>query len=167
MTVLIIEDDNGVAEVLKRFLSPVASQVIVAQNMQTAIDALSSAVEIDIITLDLGLPDSGVQDTLEAIKAIKKTKPLSLVVVITGQEIPGLEKVAIEKGADGVILKQGEQFTARGILSLLQGLLTNYISKPQHYANSASVLEKLQNALQALNVVNNENPTVTVRSASV
>src|SRR5687768_15771129 len=108
MKILIIEDDLGAAVVLENFLKPVASQITVAKTMNEALKLVSGADEINLITVDLGLPDSDVRSTLGKIRSIRETRPDSLIVVVTGQDIEGLEKQVIEKGADGFITKQSE-----------------------------------------------------------
>lgn len=155
MRILIIEDEQGVSKVLKHFLQPIASEIVVAANMEQALIAISDAEEIDIITLDLGLPDSGVEESVKQIKHIRALRPTALVVVVTGQDMPNLEKEVMESGADGIIFKQGNDFTAKGFLTFIQGLVKKYMDEPQHFNRSVGVLEKVSQKLAQL--ASNEN----------
>lgn len=152
MKVLIIEDDPSMVTVLKMFLEPLSSEVIHAPNMEQALAEIASAREIEIITLDLGLPDSGVNATIERIKEIRKSRPQSLLIVVTGQEVTDLEKIATSYGADGVIYKKNEQFTPKGFLKFIDAIARKHIANPQPYQHSLSVLEKVMNRVHQLQV---------------
>jgi CheY-like chemotaxis protein len=155
MKILIIEDDLGAAVVLEKFLTPVSSQITVAKTMNDALKVVSSADEINLITMDLGLPDSDVEHTLGKIKEIRKTRPDSLIVVVTGQEINELEKQVLEEGADGYITKQSDSFTSKGFLNLLSTIVQKYTSSPKHPMQSISMLESVASKLSKIQSIEN------------
>lgn len=150
MRVLIIEDEKGVALLLRRFLEPLATEILEVSTMAEAFGIISGADEIDIITLDLGLPDSGVSSSLQEIRQIRSKRPGSLVIVVTGQDIPALEAQALNHGADGVLFKQSPSFTAQGFLTFMGGLLKEYLSKPQDHLRSVAILEKVAQKLASI-----------------
>lgn len=155
MKILIIEDDLGAALVLQNFLTPVSSRITVAKTMNEALKAVSGADEINLITVDLGLPDSDVQHTLGKIKTIRENRPDSLIVVVTGQDIDGLEQKAMEEGADGYVTKQSEGFTSKGFLGLLSTIVQKYTSSPKHPMQSISMLESVAARLSKIQSAEN------------
>lgn len=150
MKVLIVEDDPSMVTVLKMFLEPISSEIVVAANMEQAMREIADARNIELITLDLGLPDSSVEATLSRIKDIRKGRPDSLLIVVTGQDFPNLEKLATENGADGVIFKQNEQFTPKGFLKFIDTIARKHLATPQNYQHSVSILEKVMNRVHNL-----------------
>lgn len=164
MKILIIEDDERMALILKHFLEPVASQIRIATTMEQALNELTQAEELSLITLDLGLPDSDVISTVKKIRDIRKAKPDSLIVVVTGQEVPRLEDLAMEEGADGVVFKQGDSFTPKGFLQILYSITQKYLKHPQDYQRSIAMLEKVSNKIAQLK--NNENDPTAISHIS-
>lgn len=150
MKILIIEDNEGASVVLKHFLAPVSSRITIAKTMEQALKEVAEADDLNLITVDLGLPDSDVSSTLKKINHIRKTRPDSLIVVVTGQEIPNLEAEAIAEGADGLVYKQGDNFTAKGFLTLLTTIVSKYVSAPTKPAQSICVLEMIAKKLAEL-----------------
>lgn len=155
MRILIIEDDPGAALVLQEFLLPLSSSITVAHTMDDALKAVAGAEEINLITVDLGLPDSDVQSTLARIRHIRQRRPESLIVVVTGQDIDGLEKIAVEQGADGLVTKQSENFTAKGFLQVLAAIMQRYKSTVKNPTRSIDILEVTSRKLAELQ--SNEN----------
>jgi CheY-like chemotaxis protein len=157
--ILIIEDDKGMTVALKHFLEPVASKITVATHMEEALKIVSEAKELHLITVDLGLPDSDVKSTIQKIKDIRVTRPNCLIIVVTGQDIPGIEAEAIEQGADAFIFKQGETFTSKGFLNIIGTLVTKFLSEPTHYKRSVDFLEQVSSRLAQLKI-NETKPLV-------
>lgn len=161
MNILIVEDQEGVAIVLKHFLEPISSEIITAWNMEEALKAIASDTPIDIITVDLGLPDSGVLDTVSQIKVIRRSRPDALIVVVTGQILsPEIEAETIDSGADGIVYKQGVDFTPNGFLQFIGALVSKYMKSPQNYSRSVTVLERVSEKLAQL--ANKEKNTVDI-----
>lgn len=81
ITVLIVDDEDSVRNVFKDFcLSSPLFEVVTASGGQEAIDIVNTR-EVDVITIDLVMPEiSGV----EAIATIKRNKPHVPVVIVTG-----------------------------------------------------------------------------------
>lgn len=144
MKVLIIEDDENIVRVLSQFIRPISAEIIVAQNMEQALKIVSEAQDIELITLDLGLPDSDVDSTLtKKLRQLRIIKPHALIIVVTGYDNPTFEALALSEGADGFITKQNELFTARGFLAIVARIVQKYMQVPQHPERSISMLEKV------------------------
>lgn len=144
MKILIIEDDKNIAMVLEQFLKPISSQITIAQNMEQALKAVAEAEDIELITLDLGLPDSDVTSTVKRqIRKLREIKPNSLIIVVTGYDLPNLESMAMEEGADGFIVKQDESFTAKGFLEVVAKIVEKYMKSSTHPTRSIELLEKV------------------------
>jgi CheY-like chemotaxis protein len=148
--ILIIEDQEGAAVALKHFLEPLASEIQIAKNMAQAMQIVSDAQELDLITLDLGLPDSDIDSTRKKIKEIKDTRPDSLIVVVTGHDIPDLEKTLLQEGADGFIFKMSDRFSTTGFLQILAAIVQKYMGSPGNPMQSIKTLQKVSAKLAQL-----------------
>lgn len=155
MNILIIEDDHGMAIALRHFLEPIASSIIIAKKMDEALKIVADADELHLITVDLGLPDSDVLSTILKIREIRTAQPNSLIIVVTGQDIPGIENAAICNGADGFIFKQGDSFTSHGFLNIIAALVSKFMTEPTHYNRSVSFLEQVSSKLAKLKTSEN------------
>lgn len=119
MDLLLIEDDDGVIEVIKRCLRDVG--VVTAEKTWKGGYERSKSGCYPVILLDLGLPDSTTQNTLKSIRDLKMNCPNSAVIVVTGQ--PSVtDEMAMEAGADGFIHKQ-EMFTASTLIQLVSNIV--------------------------------------------
>jgi len=151
MKVLIVEDDPGMVKVLKALLAPLTTEIIVAHTMAEAIDAVAQAKEIELITLDLGLPDSNIKQTIGRIRTFRDKHPNALLIVITGMNIPDLEKLVAEQGADGLVFKSDDvTFTPAGFLSFLGAVASKLITQPGRYHDSLASLEKVAQAVHQM-----------------
>jgi two-component system response regulator RegX3 len=97
MRILVIEDDDGIAEPLEEGLSREGFEV---QRVATGAQALS-APSADMVLLDLGLPDS---DGFSVFRALRSRSPVPIIVVTArGDEVDRV--VGLELGADDYIVK--------------------------------------------------------------
>lgn len=157
MKILIIEDEEGAAVALRHFLQPLASRIQVVNTMKEALAALEGADEIDLITVDLGLPDSDVQSTIAQIIEIRAMRPDSFIVVVTGQELPHLAEAVTSAGADGFVTKQSPEFSSKGFLQLLAAIVKRYTMEAKPHQQSIALLDKVATKLAELQT--NENIT--------
>ncbi|MFH1293741.1 MAG: response regulator [Pseudomonadota bacterium] len=95
-TVLIVDDDRIIREQLEKALKREFFRPFVAADGQTALEIFSRE-EIDIVILDVKLPDI---DGLEILKGIKEKRPDCEVIVITGL---GSQEIAIKSLRMGAI----------------------------------------------------------------
>ncbi|MGE5477176.1 MAG: EAL domain-containing protein [Bacteroidales bacterium] len=105
-TVLVVEDNPGDARLVELFLlEEVADpfRVLKAANLADALGQLA-AEHVDVVLLDLSLPDSFGLDTLARVKA---ARPLVPVVVLTGTNDEVIALEALRRGAQDYLVKGG------------------------------------------------------------
>jgi len=95
-TVLIVDDDRIIREQLARELKRNFFQTFLAADGKTALETFSKE-EIEILLLDIKLPD---MDGLEILETVKENKPDCEVIVITGF---GTQEIAIQSLRRGAI----------------------------------------------------------------
>jgi serine phosphatase RsbU (regulator of sigma subunit) len=114
--VLLVEDDEGDAFLVRELLLDAGSEVTLSRARTLAEARLALPGEVDCVLLDLGLPDS---DGLEALRAVLEVAPSIAVLVLTGlaDEHRGTEAVAagaqdyLVKGAiDGQLLTRAIRY---------------------------------------------------------
>ena len=109
MRVLIVDDEAGIREVLRRWLEPAGFVVSDAQN---ATDALAIVAEqaIDIVLADLHMPGPG---GLWLVEQVRTQYPKVAVILATADaEVPG--SVSLQPGVVGYLVKP---FTADSVRS--------------------------------------------------
>jgi signal transduction histidine kinase len=128
-TLLIIEDNPGDVRLLREMLGENDShraELIHAGTMHEAMQHLAKNA-VDIILLDLGLPDA---QGLAAIKSIRAAAPQVPLVVLTGMDDEVLAMRSLQEGAQDYLIKG--QIETRGLLRALR------------YAGERKRLEKLK-----------------------
>lgn len=99
-------------ELLSRMMSPISSRIDSTGTLDECM-RMTARHDYNLIILDLRLKDSNVEDTLAAIKLIKK-RP-SAVVVVSGATDEGIEQKVREAGADAFVPK-GKDALARSLM---------------------------------------------------
>lgn len=99
-TVLIVDDETSVREVLRDGLQGAGYEVLEAGSQQTLFDCMESA-SIDLITLDLNL---GSEDGLEIAREIRSKNNVPIV-MITARTQPFERVEGLQSGADDYIIK--------------------------------------------------------------
>jgi signal transduction histidine kinase len=116
-TLLIIEDNPGDARLLREMLrkdGAYQAELMFAETMSEAEKCLAEHV-IDIILLDLGLPD------VEGLAAIRRTRAAASgtpLVVLTGMDDETLAAQSLQEGAQDYLIKG--QIETRGLLRALR-----------------------------------------------
>ena len=123
-TVLLIEDNPGDARLLREMLQEeglYSSELLHADSMGRAENILAEHA-VDIILLDLGLPDA---QGLEAVRRARAVAPRVPLVVLTGLDDEVLAAQALQEGAQDYLIK-GQitssvgQVETRGLLRALR-----------------------------------------------
>src|SRR3984957_18685127 len=115
--ILLIEDNLGDARLLREMVNEQSTHGIEV----THLDCLRAAEEhlsvhsVDIILLDLGLPDG---QGLEAIRRVHAAAPRVPLVALTGLDDESLAEQALQEGAQDYLIKG--QIETRGILRALR-----------------------------------------------
>ena len=97
--VLVVDDDESVRESLSKVLLDAGYEVALAADGQTALEQFDPG-QIDLLLLDIGLPDKSGWDTFEN---INRQNPLLPVIVITGHT--GQFNMASAAGAGALLEK--------------------------------------------------------------
>lgn len=117
MNVLIVDDHPHWAYIAAAILRPVTSKIQFAVTWAEAMGKIDKKNGFDVVMLDLGLPDSMPEETLERINIIKKSG--RKVVLMTGAWPPGTGITPENCNADGVIYK-GDVDMAKKLVAFCQ-----------------------------------------------
>ena len=104
ISILLIEDNPGDVGLLQEFLREsveIDFQLFSAETLQKGLD-LSTKHNVDIILLDLSLPDSKGLKTLAKVRTACVGKPI---IVLTGNNDLSVSKEAIQEGAQDFLIK--------------------------------------------------------------
>jgi two-component system, OmpR family, KDP operon response regulator KdpE len=113
--VLVVEDDNEIAQVLQRSLRLEGYEVRVAGDGVLALDEAHTFLP-DLVILDLGLPDI---DGTEVIVALREWYHAPII-VLSGRTSPGDKIGALDVGADDYVTKP---FAMAELLARLRAVL--------------------------------------------
>lgn len=100
MTILLVEDQKEIRSIWKQFLNPIEAEIREAESIDEAYYLMQLLPNPDLVLLDLGLPGSGPEITLNQIKTLKEINPKAVVIVITGRISEHLPALAMRMGAD-------------------------------------------------------------------
>jgi len=115
--VLVIEDNGGDARLLREMLNEPATQHIRLTHVKCMAEAERYLADhrVDIILLDLGLPDA---EELEGLERAQAAAPHIPVVVLTGRDDESLASQALHAGAQDYLIKG--QLDSRALLRALR-----------------------------------------------
>ena len=137
-TVLVVDDDAVVREVLAQLLVADGFRVLVAANGEDAVH-LATAHPLDAVLLDLGLPDGPGIQVCQALGRVCAA-PGPLILVLTGSTDTADVQAAFDAGAADYLLKpfSPSQVRARLRTGLLRsGYASTTASSPAAHANLA------------------------------
>ena len=119
-TVLLIDDDEMVVDVSEHILNNSGYDVVSAKSGKEAIEAYKeNHSRIDMVILDMILPDMGGGDTYDRLKEIN---PGIKVLLASGYDIDYQGRDIMERGCDGFIQKP---FNMNELLEKIRGILTS------------------------------------------
>jgi DNA-binding response OmpR family regulator len=98
---LVVEDDETIGEALKSGLRLLDHEVVWESTAQGAIRQVSTA-DVDLVLLDLGLPDG---DGVEVCRRIRAIQPGCVLVILTARQDEMDVIVGLEAGADDYLTK--------------------------------------------------------------
>jgi len=113
--VLVVEDEKLVAMDIKKIINSEGHDVITAQNGIEALRVIEDSV-IDLVFLDLVLPDT---NGVEVLKGLKKAKSDLPVVIITGYPDSEIMNQALELGPISALKKPFNREQIRDLLKIL------------------------------------------------
>ena len=92
--IMVVDDDEGILKLLKRFFVSLGYEAIMADSGKEALERLNENPEI--VILDIMMPG---MNGFEVLEKIKQQAPSTEVIVITGLEETGLGIECLERGA--------------------------------------------------------------------
>lgn len=116
-TVLIVDDEDEVRDMLRRILKLSSYRVLEAQNAQEAME-IAVREKPDVITMDIMMPDKDGITLCEEIKANPQTKHIPVVMVT----VVGQRQRAMTAGADYFMNKF---FTIDELVSVIDKLIAD------------------------------------------
>lgn len=130
MKVLLIEDEIPCAELMRRIMEPYVEEVFVAYSWAAAAQILLDRKHIDLIVIDLQLPDSLTDETLSKIPDVKKQHPEATIMIISGlvneEEIRGK---AVAVGADSFAPKRDALRSSANLLTAVWQAIKSKLQK--------------------------------------
>jgi CheY-like chemotaxis protein len=119
-TVLLIDDDEIVVDVSEMILKNSGYDVVIAKSGKEGIEVYKeNHSRIDMVILDMILPDMGGGDTYDR---LKKINPGIKVLLASGYDIDYQGRDIMERGCDGFIQKP---FNMNELLEKVRGILTS------------------------------------------
>jgi DNA-binding response OmpR family regulator len=102
MHVLLVEDDQRLARVLRRLLEDDRHVVEVAQDGRDGLDIATSPAGIEVLILDIGLPDI---DGLEVARRVRKAGSEVAILMLTARDTVNDRVTGLDAGADDYLIK--------------------------------------------------------------
>jgi len=102
MHLLLVEDDQRLARVLRRLLEDDRHVVEVAHDGESGVEIATSAAGIEVVILDVGLPDiSG----LEVARRVRKAGGEMAILMLTARDTVNDRVTGLDAGADDYLVK--------------------------------------------------------------
>jgi len=120
-TILIIDDDKELTELLDEFLSEHKYKTLIFHNPLKAIDSLSKQTP-DMVLLDIMMPE---MDGFQVLRKIRETMDLPVIMLTAKGEVSD-KVVGLELGADDYLAKP---FEPRELLARIQSILRRVYSQ--------------------------------------
>lgn len=114
LTILIVDDDPAIREVLRAYLKHEGYKVVEAEDGQRALDLAPKSA---LVILDLMLP---VLDGWEVARALKREYPELPILMLTARGTEDERVVGLELGADDYVVKP---FSPREVVARVKALL--------------------------------------------
>jgi putative two-component system response regulator len=115
--VLVVDDEPELRSALRRILVTAGHSVLEARSASEALAALSQS-RLDVVVLDLGLPDGSGFDVLKAVKA---SGSATSVLVFTASNASEDMHEALRLGAAGYVRKPADALTVEAQVSMALG----------------------------------------------
>lgn len=100
---LIVEDDPDMTQLVRLALADNGYGSVLANNLKGAIAQLQH-IELDVMVLDVGLPDGNGLSLITQVRKIATVRPMLIVVISACNTIGDMER-ALELGADEYLFK--------------------------------------------------------------
>ncbi len=101
-TILIIEDDQYNYDLLEVILTELKAKILWARTASQAMDYFKGEQEIDLVLMDIKLPDKNGYELTKEFKAMKSDLPI---IAQTAYALTGDREKALEAGCDDYLAK--------------------------------------------------------------
>src|SRR5262249_31319820 len=102
--VLVVDDDIRNIFAVTSLLERHDMKIIATENGRDAIDALNRTPDVDIVLMDIMMPEMDGYETMQAIRKIRRFKSLPII-ALTAKAMKGDRQKCIEAGASDFIAK--------------------------------------------------------------
>lgn len=121
--ILVIDDDEGMTELLSLLLAPASSEIIIANSGSDGIDLVKKH-DPDVIILDLMMPEMNGWSVCQEIRAFSRVP----ILILSAMDSPGAVAQALDVGADDYLVKPVSSGT---LIAHLNNLLRRRARAPQ------------------------------------
>jgi HAMP domain-containing protein/signal transduction histidine kinase/CheY-like chemotaxis protein len=115
--VLIVDDDIRNIFAMTSILEPYQMNLVSADTGRGAIEMLQSTADIDVVLMDIMMPDMDGYDTMRAIRKLSKFRSLPII-ALTAKAMKGDREKCIEAGASDYISKPVDTEQLLGLLRI-------------------------------------------------
>ena len=116
--ILVVDDDRQIARLVREYLEKAGFEVLLAHDGETAVSTLRHE-SLDLLVLDLGLPDQDGWDITRMIRSDDRLNTLPII-MLTARIDDSDKIIGLELGADDYIPKP---FNAREVVARVRALL--------------------------------------------
>jgi CheY-like chemotaxis protein len=102
--VLIVDDDIRNIFAMTSLLEPYSMQILSSETGRGAIETLQDHADVDVVLMDIMMPDMDGYDTMRAIRKLSKFRQLPII-ALTAKAMKGDREKCIEAGASDYISK--------------------------------------------------------------
>ncbi|MDB5290709.1 MAG: putative SigmaB asociated two-component system sensor protein, partial [Phycisphaerales bacterium] len=113
--VLVVDDDIRNIFAMTSILEPYQAQVFSAETGKAAIETLQQTPDMDVVLMDIMMPDMDGYDTMRAIRKLGKFRALPII-ALTAKAMKGDREKCIEAGASDYISKPVDTEQLLGLL---------------------------------------------------
>jgi two-component system cell cycle response regulator DivK len=113
-TILVVEDDMASCELFKNFLKTKGINTIIAENGYEAIEIIKNNPEVDLVLMDIKLPELDGSSAMIEIKKIRKDLPI---IAETAYALKGDKRKFLSLGFDDYIAKPVKPDKLQAIIS--------------------------------------------------
>jgi CheY-like chemotaxis protein len=113
--VLVVDDDIRNIFAMTSLLEPFKMQILSAETGKSAIETLQRTPDIDVVLMDIMMPDMDGYDTMRAIRKLAKFRALPII-ALTAKAMKGDREKCIEAGASDYISKPVDTEQLLGLL---------------------------------------------------
>ncbi len=98
--ILVIDDDEGMTELLSLLLAPASSEIIVANSSKEGIELVKKHSP-EVVILDLMMPEMNGWVTCKQIREFSDVP----ILILSAMDVPGIVAQALDVGADDYLIK--------------------------------------------------------------